>query len=242
MSPQMMKVVIANNYFYLRGGSERVLFTDAAALDERAIEVIPFSVQDPKNIATSYSRYFADAVDLRPTSLWKRAQTAVELVYSRRNGEAFSRLLEDTRPDVVHCHNIYGRLTTSILAAAARRKTPVVLTVHDYKLVCPAYLMLRHGRPCSACVDGRYYRCIVHRCHKDSAAASAVYVADAYVSGFAKTYDAVSAFLCPSRFVETLLLKAGIPPERVVYHPNSVIVRDYEACYGRTGYVLYAGH
>ena len=56
-------------------------------------------------------------------------------------------LLAARRPDVAHLHNIYHQLTPSIIATLSRRGVPVVMTLHDYKLVCPSYTMFAHGAP-----------------------------------------------------------------------------------------------
>jgi glycosyltransferase involved in cell wall biosynthesis len=236
-----MRVLVANNYYYMRGGCERVMFNDIRALLDRRVDVVPFSTIDPANVPTEYSADFARGVDIHATTAMGRLGAAVEAIHSRRTAEAFGALVEKTRPDIVHCHNIYGRLTTSILAVARRRAVPTVLTVHDYKLVCPSYLMLLDGRPCNACMDGGYYRCVVHRCHKHSLAASAVYAAEAYFTRLSDQYAAVSAFLCPSHFMADLLIQAGVDRKRILYHPNCVDPDVYPPSYELGEYVLYAG-
>jgi glycosyltransferase involved in cell wall biosynthesis len=235
-----MKVVMVNNYLYLRGGCERVMFNDMQALEAEGIEVIPFSASDDANVETPYSDFFAPGADIRATGPLQRAKAAMEAISCKRTADAFDRLLDAVSPDIVHCHNVYGRLSTAILPVAQRRNIPVVLTTHDYKVVCPAYLMLRDGKPCTACLDGRYYRCAVNRCHKGQAAASVVYAIEAYNAKYAGNYDAVSAFLAPSRFIAGLLRQSGIGEDRVIYHPNSVEPAQYQPSY--TGeYVLSVG-
>jgi glycosyltransferase involved in cell wall biosynthesis len=235
-----MKVLMANNYFYLRGGSERVMFNDIQALAAAGVEVIGFSAVDPANVSTPYPAHFTRGVDIHATTPFRQIRAAWELMDSKRTGDDFGALLDETRPDVVHFHNVYGRLTTSILAEARRRRVPAVLTAHDYKLVCPSYLMLRDGKPCEACVDGGFYRCALRRCHKNSLATSAVNTAEAYFTRWAHRYGAISTFLCPSRFLEMLLMRSGIGFNRVMYHPNAVDPAAYEPRYGGE-YVLYAG-
>jgi len=235
-----MKVLVANNYYYLRGGCERVMFNDIQALSDHGVDIVPFSAADPANIATPYSTYFVPGADIRATTLLRRAGAAAEAISCRRTCDAFDNMLAETQPDLVHCHNIYGRLSTSILAVARKRNIPAVLTVHDYKVVCPSYLMLKKGKPCSACIDGRYYRCAINRCHKGQLAASAVYAIEAYYARLSGNYGAVSTFLCPSHFIAGLLRQSGIDEERIMYLPNCVEPDDYSPSYeGR--YVLSVG-
>lgn len=235
-----MKVLVANNYYYLRGGCERVMFNDIEALSAHGVEIVPFSAADPDNFQTPYSKYFAPGADIRATTLAGRAEAALDAIHCSRTAEAFDRALAETKPDVIHCHNVYGRLSTSILGAAKRRQIPVVLTVHDYKVVCPSYLMLKKGKPCSACIDGGYYRCAVNRCHKGQLAPSIVYSIEAYWSRLSGNYGAVSAFLCPSHFIAGLLKESGIADSRVVYHANCVEPANYKPSY-EGQYVLSVG-
>jgi glycosyltransferase involved in cell wall biosynthesis len=226
-----MRVLVANNYYYLRGGCERVMFNDIDALSALGVEVIPFSAADPANIETPYSSFFAPGADIRATSPLRRAEAAVDAIHCTRTADAFARVLDKSKPDVVHCHNIYGRLSTSILGVLKQRRIPAVLTVHDYKVVCPSYLMLKKGKPCSACIDGGYYRCAINRCHKGQIAASIVYAIEAYYARHTGNYGAISAFLCPSLFIADLLKQSGIEENRVLYHPNCVEAGAYAPRY-----------
>jgi len=235
-----MKILIANNYYYLRGGCERVMFNDIHALAAQGIEIVPFSAADPENVETPYSSFFVPGADIRATNPLRRVEAAIDAIHCRRTVEAFGKILDQAKPDIVHCHNIYGRLSTSILGMAKQRNIPVVLTVHDYKVVCPSYLMLRKGKPCSACIDGHYYRCAINRCHKGQAAGSMVYAIEAYYARLTGNYGAVSAFLAPSLFIADLLRQSGIEDKRVVYHPNCVEPDDYAPSY-EGQYVLSVG-
>jgi glycosyltransferase involved in cell wall biosynthesis len=235
-----MKVLVANNYYYMRGGAERVMFNDIKALSSHGVDIVPFSAADGDNDPSPYSNYFVPGADIRAKSLAGRAEAAIDAIHCGRTAEAFSRVIAETKPDLVHCHNVYGRLSTSILAAAKKRNIPVVLTVHDYKVVCPAYVMLKDGKPCSACIDGGYYRCATNRCHKGQLAPSIVYSIEAYWSRLSGNYGAVSQFLCPSNFIAGLLKQSGIDDKRVVYHPNCVEPNDYRPSY-EGEYVLSVG-
>jgi glycosyltransferase involved in cell wall biosynthesis len=237
-----MKIVLANNYYYLRGGSERVLFNDMDVLTGCGVTAIPFSAKHPENLSTQFSAYFPSRDDYeRAAGARERIHAAIGLIYSRASARAFERLVDDTNPDLVHCHNIYGRLTTSILSVARRRKIPVIMSVHDYKLACPAYVMLRQGTPCSRCCDGNYARAIVHRCHKNSVTASAVYATEAYFTRWTRIYANVMTFLCPSRFAQSVIQSAGIPPDRTVYLPNALDPDRYPPHYESGEYALYVG-
>lgn len=237
-----MKIALINNYYYLRGGSERVLYDDRDALTAAGHEVLPFAPQDEQNDPAATADYFPMVTDPSRTAGIRAFKAARNVIYSRSVGRACGTFLDTAHPDLIHCHNIYGRLTTAVLDEAKRRQIPAVLTVHDLKLVCPAYLGLREGTtPCMRCKDGGYWRCLRYRCHKQSASASFIYMTEAYFSRSLGKYDAVAHFLCPSQFMRGALIDAGIAAERAIYHPNALDPEHYEPNYEPGEYILYAG-
>ena len=236
-----MKIALINNYYYLRGGSERVLYDDRDALTAAGHEVLPFAPQDERNDPATSAGFFPMVTDHTHTGGVSAIKAAGNVIYSRTVGRAFAAFLKDFRPDLIHCHNIYGRLTTAILDEAKQCGIPAVLTVHDLKLVCPAYLGLRRGTPCMLCKDGGYWRCLRYKCHKQSVAASFTYMTEAYFNRSLHKYDTVVRFLCPSRFMRRALIDTGIPAERAIYHPNALNPEDYAPNYEPGEYILYAG-
>ncbi len=59
--------------------------------------------------------------------------------------------LERNRPAIVHAHNLWMRLSPLPLRAAKHAGIPVVMTVHDYNLVCPRkWMITADDRPCES--------------------------------------------------------------------------------------------
>jgi glycosyltransferase involved in cell wall biosynthesis len=116
----------------------------------------------------------------------------------------------------------------------------VVLTAHDYKLVCPSYMMLDHGRICEKCVDGAYFHCFTTRCHKENRAASAVYTAETYFNAWFGKYDSVRMFICPSRFMMSKIAHR-FPENRLLVLDNPVDVSTYAPSSRDEGYYLFTG-
>lgn len=236
-----MRVCHLNNYLSLRGGSERVMLDEAAMGRLAGHTVDFFSCRRPQDVETRHAAFYPPAVAIEDLGRVGRWRHALRVVYNPANGRAFRRFLNAVRPDILHAHNIYGGLTSAVLDVARDAKLPVLMTVHDYKLVCPAYLALVHGRVCSDCVGGRFYRCLLRRCHKASFAASALYSAEAYLTAWGNKYATVQRFICPSRFMLRTLKANGYAPERLTYLPNAVDVSAIEPAIGHGAYALYVG-
>ncbi|HYM15500.1 MAG TPA: glycosyltransferase [Dehalococcoidia bacterium] len=239
-----MKILQINKFHYNRGGAETVCFAEADLLHRHGHDVIPFSMHDPRNAPTPYERYFVSNVDLRETEggLPGKAAAAVRILYSREAERKLARLIRDTRPDVAHLHNVYHQLSPSVLRALGKAGVPAVMTLHDYKLICPAYTLYTEGAPCERCLGGRYYNAVLHRCVKGSRARSAVCASEAYLHRWLRLdRDVVKFFIAPSEFLAQKMIKFGTDPRRLVHIPNFIEPGPDPAPGDPAPYVLYAG-
>jgi len=111
-----MKVLMANKFFYLNGGSERVFFQERELLQKEGISVIDFSMQDERNLYSPYAEFFVENINYASASgLFRKLKTAVSFIHSGEAVRKLEKLLERERPDVAHLHNIYHQLTPSII-------------------------------------------------------------------------------------------------------------------------------
>lgn len=236
-----MKIVLANNYYYLRGGSERVLFDEERILRKVGHEVVPFSTRRAGNQTAKTEAYFVEACDFDRLSAIGKIRAVPRLIHNQSARRSFGALLEEHHPDIIHCHNIYGALTTSILLEAKRRGIPAIMTAHDAKLVCPSYLCLNHGDVCEACRGRRYFHCLLNRCHKNNVIASAVYTAESFINKWLKRYEILKCVITPSRFHKALFERNGFPSDWVTYLPNAVDAKAFVPNYQPGNYILYVG-
>jgi glycosyltransferase involved in cell wall biosynthesis len=236
-----MNLIFANNYYYIRGGSERVFFEEMELLKSHGHKVIPFSRNYDKNFQSEYSNFFPSNFEYENVPLNKKISAAFKLIYSFESKNKFNDLLNYFKPDLIHAHNISGRLTTSIIDSAKSKKIPIVMTLHDYKLICPSYLMLLNGAVCERCKGGKFYNCVLIRCHKNSFAASFVYTVETYFNYFLKKYNYIKYFICPSKFSLRKHAEGGIPEDKLVHIPNFINVSEFNPNYESGDYILYVG-
>jgi glycosyltransferase involved in cell wall biosynthesis len=148
-----------------------------------------------------------------------------------------------THPEVAHVHNIYHHLSPSILGALKGHGIPIVMTLHDYKVICPTYQLLAPDGVCERCRGGRFYQAVVHRCSKDSLSASLLVATEAYVHRFLGSYDQVDLFVCPSRFLLERMVAHGLPRARLVHIPNFAPLDEFRPSRSaaRGEYAIYFG-
>lgn len=236
-----MRFIFADNYFYIRGGAEKVFFDEIHLLRSYGHEVAFFSRHFNKNILSEYSQYFASDFKYEDISILKKFSAALKLIYSYECRNKFDRLLKLFNPDVIHAHNIYGRLTTSIIDAAKKRRIPVVMSLHDLKLICPSYLMLYNGEICERCKGKKFYYCATKRCHKGSLFPSLVYTVETYYNSLLKKYDWVRYFICPSKFILKKHIESGIPEKKLIYLPNFIKTEEFIPIINQGKYILFVG-
>jgi glycosyltransferase involved in cell wall biosynthesis len=214
-----MRVVLANKFLHLKGGAERAVLVLGAELGRRGHEVHYFGMAHPENAVAGSHVTLVASRDYHQGG-WRGLGDAAAMLYSPGARRRMAELLDRVHPHVVHLHNVYHQLTPSILDAVRERGVPAVMTVHDYKLVCPRYDMLRAAAPCGVCVERGPTACLRHRCAEGSWGRSLLLAAEAVVHRARGSYDAVRLFLAPSRFVLAVLGSAGFAPERLRYLPN----------------------
>lgn len=236
-----MKTLMANKFFFRNGGSETVFFQERDYLLENGHEVVDFSMHGEKNFSSPYNDYFVDSRSYNGGGKLGKIKDAVSFVHSREAVDKIGRLIDDTRPDLVHCHNIYHQLTPSIIGAAKKRGVPVVLTLHDYKPVCPTYNRLRaDAAPCSDCMGGDFSQVVKNRCAEGSLGKSVLMYAEAVVQRAMGNYEKVDAFVAPSRFMQDAIANR-VPRERVKLLYNGIDLGNITPEYDDDGYVLYLG-
>ena len=237
-----MNIVMANNYLKLRGGSERVMLDEASWLRRNGHTVTLFGrIDSDQRHDIPYAELMPSLPDYAAGSVFKKFGIARDVLYNRDTGSRFRSFLSSVRPDIVHCHNIYAGLTTAVVDECYKARIPCVITLHDYKLACPSYRMLRDGKPCSLCIGGKFYHCALTRCHKSSMAVSAVSTLEAYFNEIFGKYLKAARLIAPSRFLLQQMIAAGIPDAKLFHIPNGIEIGAVSEVAREGNYCLYMG-
>ena len=212
-----MIILQANKFFHEKGGSERYMLALSRALAARGHEIVDFAMHDPRNLPSRYSRHFVSHRDYEAGGL-RALRTVPSFIRSREAAARMEELLDEVTPDVAHLHNIYHQLTPSIIAPLSRRGVPMVMTLHDYKLVCPSYAMFARGGECHRCRGGKFFHAVTVSC-AGSRARSTLLAAESYWQRWTRVYDGVDCFIAPSEFLRDVMVDDGIARNRIVFVP-----------------------
>jgi len=63
---------------------------------------------------------------------------ATGMIYNRTSRKRVEEKIQSFRPDIIHVHNFWALASPSVFFAANKYKVPVVLTLHNYRLICPS--------------------------------------------------------------------------------------------------------
>ncbi|MDP2943997.1 MAG: glycosyltransferase [bacterium] len=256
-----MRILQVNKFYYPKGGADKYFLNLTKALNATGHETAVFAMADPRNLESPYSKYFAAQVEFNGGGLKDKLKIPGRMIYSRTARRKFARELDDFKPDIVHVHNIYHQLSPSILEAAKARGIPVVMHLHDYKLICPNYRLFTKGHICRKCLDEKnYLPCLANNCY------------ESYLQSFLATLEMtihhkwlhiyeknINLLIAPSEFMRRLMIESGWPEEKIitVYNPAPKISEallntedgllkndyqnNYQNDYPEEDYLLYFG-
>lgn len=214
------RVLIANKFYYPRGGDCICTINMERLLRDKGHATAIFAMDYPDNLPTEWSRHFAPQVDFGGGAAQKLA--AVKRILGMGDvRRCFREALDEFQPDVVHLNNIHSQLSPVLAKMAHAHGAKVVWTLHDYKLICPAYTCLRDGKVCEECFAGPR-PVLSHRCMKGSLAASAVAWLEALRWNRGMLLGCVDTFICPSEFMKRKMMEGGFPEEKLTVNCNFI--------------------
>ncbi len=117
----IMKILLVHTYYQLRGGEDNVF--------EQEIKLLS---QGHNVITKSYKNF-------------PGLKGALQFFCSIWNYKVFRSLYKEIleiKPDIVHIHNWHYAIGPIAIRASKKAKVPVIITLHNYRLLCPSATLL----------------------------------------------------------------------------------------------------
>ena len=218
-----MKILLVHNSYQQTGGEDLVVADETRLLEARGHEVVPYRVHnDQVNVLSKLT--------VGGRTIWSQpAYRDIRSVIARH------------RPQLVHVHNTLPLISPSVYYAAGAERLPVVQTLHNYRLVCPAALCFRSGHPCMDCVGKSIpWGAIRHACYRNSRTASAAVATMLCVHRLLGTWHKPSVYIALTAFARAMFIEGGLAADKIVLKPNFVDP-DPGMGTGAGGYAVFVG-
>lgn len=232
-----LNILNCNNYFYIRGGSDKIFFDHMEIMKEMNHNSIPFAPKDIKSFETKWDKYFPDSIDISSPEI-KKISNFFYNVSAKNNLE---KLLSENKINIAHLHIYYGRLTTSILDVLNKKSIPIIQTLHDYKLICPNNNLINNEKICEFCNGKFFYKSIFKKCNDSSLIKTTALAVESHFSRSNGDFTKVNHFIAVSRFLKQKLVQYGLDENKISVVHNPIDSSKYEPNYDSGKYFLYFG-
>ena len=237
-----MRIIQVNKFYYPKDGVSNYVLGLETELKKLGHEVAVFSMDNPKNIPSPYQKYFVSYISFDSGGIKNAWRAAFRIFYSREAKRKFESLIKDFRPDIIHIHNIYHQISPSILSVAKKYKIPVVMHLHDYKLICPNYRLFTKNNFCRKCLDKKsYWPCLYNNCYESTAKSFLASLEMTIHHKMLHIYEKnIDLLIAPSEFMRQLVIASGWPEKKIVTVYNPAPLVSEKAGEGKD-YLLYFG-
>ena len=202
-----MNILVAHNRYTFAGGEDEACATEVELLRKFGHQVVVYT-QDNRTISAS-----------------DRWSTGLRSVWSSKDYAAVRKLISNEKLELLSVHNFFPLISPSVYYAARAEKIPVVQTLHNYRLLCPAATFLRDGTICEDCLGRAIpWPGIVHKCYRQSLMQTASVAGMLSVHKIFGTWkNLVDRYIALTPFMRDKFVAGGFPAERIAVKPNSVV-------------------
>lgn len=201
-----MKIFVAHNYYQQPGGEDTVFAAETELLRRNGHEVIVYT-ESNERIKTM------NIISKTWNTLWS-SDTKQNII----------GVLKRHRPEVAHFHNTFPLISPSAYYACKEADVPVIQSLHNPRLICPAARLYRDGKVCEDCIGKTPpWPGIIHGCYHTSVAHTSIVASMLTLHRLLKTWErVVDKYIVFTEFYRNKFIQGGIPSEKIVLKPHFV--------------------
>src|SRR5258705_8708503 len=116
-----MKILLIHNMYKQPGGENSIFQSEGELLSRYGhfVERLVFDNAKIKSIAD-------------------KLLSGLKIIYNPESARELKRKIEHFNPDIIHVHNFVPLASPAIFFVAKKYNVPVILTLHNYRLICPS--------------------------------------------------------------------------------------------------------
>ena len=143
-----MRVLFIHCFYKYKGGEDTVVFEEMKLLNDNGITAELLNFNNEKH-------------------------TLLNLLQLPFNIGAYKKTLnriKEFKPDIIHIHNLHFAASPSVVYAIKKSKVPFVMTLHNYRLICPSALLLNNNKPFLYSLQQKFpWTAVKYKVYKNSA-------------------------------------------------------------------------
>jgi len=149
-------------------------------------------------------------------------QLLIKTLWNNDSYKDIDSIIQNAHPDICHIHNTFPLISPSVYYACQKNHIPVVQTLHNYRLLCPAATLFREGKVCEDCSDkffpwpGIWHGCY-HGSHLHSSLVASLLATHKILGTWSRQID---CFIALTEFARSKFVQAGLPAEKIIVNAN----------------------
>lgn len=220
-----LRILQVHNAYQIPGGEDVVVANEKKLLEMNGNEVF------------SYSR---NNDELKTMNAFQKLLIPFTAVYSFKTYREVKKLIRENKIDIVHVHNTLMVVSPSVFYAAFHCHVPVVQTLHNFRMLCPAGSYFRGDRICEECSEKGLQCSLKYGCYRGSKTQTFVSAAILKIHRMLGTYRKVN-FICLTEFNREKLSRLNEGGKQIVDMKKVYIKPNFTFQEGISGEVQKAG-
>ena len=202
-----MKILQIHNEYKFKGGEETVVENERDLLVKNGCEVFQLIKKNSNEI----------------NNVFDELKVAWNVIYSKKSKKIVLDKIKKNNPDIVHIHNTFPLWSFSVIDACYEMKIPVVMTLHNFRLICAKGVFYRNNQICEICSKSSPLNAIKYGCYQNSIIKSipVSLMIQRYRKGL-NFLKKVSKVIVLTEFSKKKFLEINFPENKIVVKPNFI--------------------
>jgi glycosyltransferase involved in cell wall biosynthesis len=218
-----MRILLIHNYYQQRGGEDAVFEQEYNLLKEDN-EVFVLSFYNLPG--------------------WGGALQFLISIWNVGSSMKVEKAISNVKPDIVHLHNWHFACGPRMIRTISKMKVPIVITLHNYRLLCPSGTLLLKGKIFTESINAKFpWSAVKFKVYRGSFVLTFWL---AFITWFHKvigTWRLIDKFIVLTPFAENLFRSSSTLAKvmDIVVKPNFVELQQVSSLPVRNGDFLFIG-
>lgn len=149
----MYTILQVHNYYQIPGGEDTVVANEKKILEQNGHKVIT---------------YYRNNSEIKKMNLLQKLGLPLLFLFNLKTYTEIKKIIREEKIDIVHVHNTLNLISPAVYYAAIKMKIPVIQTLHNFRLICPAATLYRDGKTCEKCLETGLMNSVKYACYRNS--------------------------------------------------------------------------